>query len=392
MIPKTIEAPPSYLPKGWEGLSVRVLGATFGVAMPPGKSDVIADHPWEKGFTGVWTGKNITLGVNARHIFGLPGSDPSVLPRKRRSLRYLDLHGMQQDGSIKDAPLLGTSKGKEFRAKPDKDFKGTIIYRLWVIHGARFMMSVTGPSDLKPADAEEFFKTATAAAGSSIESPRLPGPKDWPIWYSPTLKLIISLPGEPQQVGGEDKIFLFWPKDATGGAMFTFSMIAAKLDPAVDEAKGYRSLEKAVREGQFGKDPRNLTKKNLLDRPGVLFELRDGDTVYNAWAVYNNEESAVVLRARKDAGLPPASEKLFFDSLQFGIDKPPQKKDSKGGPGVGPGGPGSPPGKGGGPPPPPARPSHRRRRCNRVIGRLAGRAIQRGPLHFRFFNSATTIA
>jgi hypothetical protein len=64
----------------------------------------------------------------------------------------------------------------------------------------------------------------------------------------------------------------------------------------------------------------------------------------------------VLLKVRRDAGIPSAAEKIFFESLKFGIDKPPQKKDNTGGPGVGPGGPGvGPPGKGG-PPAPPAPP------------------------------------
>jgi len=270
----------------------------------------------------------------------------------------MDLHSLVPEGPMTDAPNLGPSKGKQFRAKPNKDFKGTIIYRVWVVYGARLVMSVEGPADLKPADAEEFFKTASATAGSGIEPPGLPGQKSWQFWHNPALKILMIMPGEPQQFPTDDKVFLFWPKDSSGGAFFTFSLVGAKLEPAVDEAKGYASLLKAVKEGQFGKNPANITKKNLGDRPGVLFAVRDGDTVYAAWAVYNNEESAVVMKVRKDAGLPASAEKLFFDGLQFGIDKPPERKDDAGGPGVGPGGrPGVPPGApGGGPPAPPALP------------------------------------
>jgi hypothetical protein len=132
--------------------------------------------------------------------------------------------------------------------------------------------------------------------------------------------------------------------------MFTFALITAQLEPAVDEAKGYASLEKAVKQGQFGKDPQKVTKKMLGDRPGVAFDLREGDTVFSAWAVYNNEESGVLLKVRKDAGIPAAAQKIFFESLKFGIDKPPQKKGAEGGPGVGP------PGSGGGAGAPPAPP------------------------------------
>ena len=52
MAPKQAPLPDAYTPKGWEKFSVRVLKATFGIAMPPGKTDETADHPWEKGFTG----------------------------------------------------------------------------------------------------------------------------------------------------------------------------------------------------------------------------------------------------------------------------------------------------------------------------------------------------
>ena len=357
---KIPEAKPGYVPKDWEGLSVRVLKATFGVAMPRGKTDVVAEHPWEKGFTGKWAAKNLTLGVDARHIYGLPDSDASGAAAEAEAKRYLDLKGLSLDGSFSDAPKLGPSKGKQFRAKPDKNFKGTILYRLWVVHNARFVMSVTAPEKVDMKDADEFFKSATAQAGSRVEPPRLPDRKQWQFWYNSRLRIVMIMPGEPQIYPTDEKIFLYWPKDATGGAMFTFSLVSAKLDPAVDVAKGYASLLKAVKAGQFGKDPKNITKKMLGDRPGVLYELRDGDTVYSTWAVYNNEESAVVMKVRKDAGLPPVAEKTFFEGLQFGIDKPPQKNgNNTGRPGVRPGAPGGPPPRPGIPPAHPAR--HRSR-------------------------------
>jgi hypothetical protein len=329
-----------------------VLRATFSVAMPPGKSDVTAEHPWEKEFSGVWTGKDITLTVNARHIHGLPQSDPTGASAQSEVARFLDLYHLDQDGSIADAPNLGPSKGKEFRAKPNKDFKGAMIYRLWVVHGSRFIMRVSGPADLKKEDAEEFFKTATAQSGSSIEPPRVPGPKDWYFAYFTSLKILILLPGEPQEQVTDEKIFVYWPKDASGGAMYTFALVPAKLIPAVDLNRAQAGLEKLVRDGVFGKDPKNVTKKlHGSDRPGVLFELRDGDTVYSTWVVYNNDESVVVLKSRKDAEMPASIENIFFGSLQFGVDKPPQKKkDPAGGPGVPPGIPGMPPGAPGIPP------------------------------------------
>jgi hypothetical protein len=94
------------------------------------------------------------------------------------------------------------------------------------------------------------------------------------------------------------------------------------------------------------------------DRPGVSYDLLDGDTVYAVWAVYNNEESVVVMRVRKDAGLPSDAGTKFFGSLQFGIDKPPEKKGNSpgaGSPGV-PGLPGGRPGAGAPAPPPPPPP------------------------------------
>lgn len=359
MAPKPIDAKPGYVPKDWEGFSVRVLKSTFGVAMPRGKTDVTAEFPWEKGFTGQWTAKNMTLRADARHVFGLPTSDPSGAAAQAEVARYLEKEGLNLDGSITDAPNLEQSKGKQFRAKSRvaKDSNTVNLYRLWVVNGARYVLGVTGPADMKTEDAEEYFKTATAQTGSSVDPPRIPGQKQWQFWHNPRLKILIIMPGAPQQLGTDYKTFLFWPKESAGGALFTFSMVEAKLDPAVDEAKGYASLLKAVREGQFGKEPTNITKKNLGDRPGVHFIYRDGDTTFSAWAVYNNEESAVVMKVRKDADINSAAEKLFFEGLQFGIDKPPMQND-QGGAGVGPGGPGVPPPPGvpgapGGPPPPP---------------------------------------
>jgi len=355
--PKIIDAPPGYMPKDWEGFSVRVLKATFGVAMPRGSTDETANFPWEKGFTGQWAAKNLTLRADARHVFGLPASDPSGAAAQGEVARYLEKEGLNLDGSISDAPNLGQSKGKQFRAKSRaaKDATTVNLYRLWVSNGARFVMSVTGPADMKTEDAEEYFKTATAREGSSVEAVRIPNEKQWQFWHNPRLKILIHMPGAPQQLPTDDKIFLFWPRENVGGALFTFSQVEAKLDPAVDEAKGYASLLKAVKEGQFGKEPTNITKKNIGDRPGIHFIHRDGDTSYSTWAVYNNEESAVVMKVRRDAEISAAAEKLFFDGLQFGIDKPPMQ-NNQGGPGVPPGAPGVPPGAPGapgGPPPPP---------------------------------------
>ena len=85
----------------------------------------------------------------------------------------------------------------------------------------------------------------------------------------------------------------------------------------------------------------------------MAFDMLEADTPFACWAVYNNEESAVLLRVRKDVGLTADDEKRFMGSLQFGVD-PPAKKDNTGAPGVpGFGGPGGgPPGGPGGPPRP----------------------------------------
>jgi hypothetical protein len=372
--PKLPEAAPGYVPKEWDSLAVRILGVTFGVALPPGPTDVTAQTPWENSFTGQWTQKKIALSVSARHIYGFPASDPSGALAQAEVTRYIDINSLSLDGSIVDAPSLGGSKGKQFRAKPikDKDSKEVSIHRLWIVNGARLVLTASGGPDMKPADAEEFFKTATTQAGSGTSGPGVPGDiKAWQFYYNPSLKILVSFPGEPQSLPSDTNVFLYYPKEALGGALFTFAMVPAKLAPAVDVAKGYASLEAAVKEGQFGKDPRNITKKMISDRPGVAFDLLDGDTVFSTWAIYNNEESVVVMKVRKDAGLPPIAEKLFFGSLQFGVDKAPEKKkDNVGGPGVPPGGPGVPPGTGrppgaggmppGGPPPvppPPGAPS-----------------------------------
>jgi hypothetical protein len=348
------DVPPAYVPKDWQPVGLRVLKATFGVAMPQGRIDSVAEHPWESAFTGQWAGKGITFAAEARHRAGLPAADPSGAAAQAEVAHYLNLNGLTQDGSIVDAPNLGPSKGKEFRAKA-RDAKGSVLYRLWVVNGARFVMSASGPDTLKAEDAAEYFKSATTRSGSSVEPIQLP--REWENWWNPSYKIVIKFPGEPQVLPG-DNIFLFWPKDAAGGALFTFSMLGAKLDPAVDVDRGYRSLEKAVKEGQFGKNPTKVTKKMMADRPGVAYDLVEGDTVYSVWAVYNNEESAVVMRVRRDAGLPSDATTKFFDSLQFGVDRPPPKKGGNAAPGTPgvPGVPGVPGGPPGAPPPMPILP------------------------------------
>jgi hypothetical protein len=347
--------PAQYVPKDWQPLSLRVQKATFGVAVPPAaKIDMTADRAEEKEFTAAWPGKVVTLGAHAVFRPGLPTSDPTGAAAGTEVAHYLEIKGLTQDGSITDAPKLGPSLGKQFRAKPNADFKGTAIYRLWVVNEARLVMSVTGPADLKDADADEYFKTAVTTGGGSVDAPRF---ARWKYWFNREAQLAVRLPAdsEPQVLGSKDDLFLMWPKDVEGGAMFTVALKKAKLDPTIDANKAYAAMEKAAKEGQFGDKPTNLRKKFLGDRAGIMFEDLRADIPYTVWAVYQNEEAAVVLSVRKNAGLTAADEKTFFDSALIGITKPPEQPKKEGGPGtpgVPPGIPGPPPGVPGGPPTP----------------------------------------
>jgi hypothetical protein len=339
--------PPQYLPKDWQPISLRILKATFGVAIPPtARVDTTADRSEEKQFTAVWPGKNVVLGAHASHRPGLPTSDPTGAAAEAEIAHYADIQLLTRDGSVTDAPLLGPSKGKQFRVKT-ADPKQTAIYRLWVVHEARLVLSVTGPADMKPADAEEYFKTAVAAAGGTTDAPRFNG-KDWHYWYSPSLHMAFKFPGSPAQLGDNENLYLFWPKEVEGGAMFTLAIRKADLDPTIDADKAYKAMEKAAQKGQFGEKPKNLRRKFAGERPGVMYDELRGDTPYVSWAVYNNEETAIVMSVRKNAGLSTTDEKIFFDSLLIGIDQPPEelrKKDNPGAPGApNAGAPGVPPG------------------------------------------------
>jgi hypothetical protein len=205
---------------------------------------------------------------------------------------------------------------------------------------------------MKPADAEEYFKTAVAAAGGASDAPRFNG-KDWEYWYNRSLRIAIKFPGEPQQIrtAADGNVFLFWPKEAEGGAIFTFAMKTADLDPTIDADKAYKAMEKAANQGQFGEKPKNPRRKFLGERPGIMYDEMRGDIPYISWAIYNNEESAIIMSVRKNAGLSATDEKIFFDSLRIGIDKPPEEMRKGGAPGVPPGVPGVPPGPPTGRPP-----------------------------------------
>jgi hypothetical protein len=358
--------PNQYVPKDWQPISLQAQKATLGVAIPPtARVDMTADRAEEKEFSAAWPAKNITLGAHALFRPGMPTSDPTGAAAAAEIAHYLEIKGLTQDGSITDAPKLGGSLGKQFRAKPSPDFKGAAVYRLWVVHEARMVLSVTGPADLKDADADEYFKTAIATGGGSVEAPKF---GKWHWWYSRGAKLAIKFPepGDPQGLGtsGGD-IHYFWPKDATGGAIFTISLKSGvKLDPTIDPNKAYAAMEKATKEGQFGEEPKGLKKKFQGDRAGVQFDVLVGDVPYTRWAVFLNEEAAVLLSVRKNAGLTAADEKMFFDSLLIGVTKPPDEPPAgagtpgaPGAPGAPPGGPGGPPaGRPGGPPGGPGRP------------------------------------
>ncbi len=345
IVPTVAPVAPGYVPKDWQPLSVRIIRSTFGVAIPPGATDETANTAWEKSFTGKWSAKNLTLGVSARHIPGLAQTDPTGAAAAAEAQYFMDKEVLHLEGSITDVAMLGGSMGKEFRAKPSKDAKGITVYRLWVVNGARYVLTATSATSVDPKDSEEFFKTATVSAGGAVQTPSFSGnAKDWMLVYLPGLKILFSMPGAPTEGGSKENMMFYYPQSAGGGAYLSFALKSAKLLPAVDVNQGYMSLEKAVTEGQFGKGPTNIKKKMMGDRPGVTFDLRIGDTVFSAYAIHNNEESAAVMLVRKDIGLPAGAEKIFFDTVQFGVDKPPaKKKDNAGLPGVGPGGPGVPP-------------------------------------------------
>lgn len=342
--------PSQYLPKDWTPIMLRTRKATFGVGVPgTAKIDMTADRAEEREFTAVWPGKNITLGAHAVYRPDLPAADANGAAAATEVTRYMELKGLTQDGSVINGPKLGASTSKQFRVKPAAG--GTAIYTVWVVNDCRLVLSATGPSDMKDADAEEFFKTATVRGGS-IEGPRY---GKWNYWFNRESRVAVKFPepGEPQPLGGGN-LYLYWPKEAEGGAIFTVALKTADLDPTIDAAKAYAAMEKAAKQGQFGDKPTNLQKKFLGDRAGVTFDSLRGDIPYKVWAVYLNEEAAVVLSVRQNAGVSDADQKTFFDSLLVGITKlPEEQKNNPGGqpgfPGVPPGLPGAPPGNPGPP-------------------------------------------
>ena len=298
----------------------------FGVALPPGATDVTAELPWEKSFTGQWPQKKITLGVSARHILDCP-SRSAGSAAQAEVVRFMDVNGLALDSSVVDAPTLGragaSNSAQRSRTRTARMSRSTVI---WVVHGAPLRAVCFGFSRHEAGGCRQVLQNSYCPGGVNTGGAGVGDIKAWDFWYNRSLKLLISFPGEVQQLGSDTNIFLYYPKEAQGGALFTFALMPAKLAPAVDVAKGYASLEAAVKEGQFGKNPINLTKKMLGDRPAVAYDLREGDTVFSTWTVYNNEES-VVLKVRKDAGYYIA-EKLFFASLQLTSISRRKKKDN----------------------------------------------------------------
>ena len=254
--------PAQYVPKDWSPIALQVQKARFGVAIPPNaRLDTTADRAEEKEFAAVWPGKNITLGAHAIYRPGLPTSDPGGAAAGTEVAHYLELKGLTQDGSITDAPALGGSKGKQFRAKPAADFKGTAVYRLWVVNEARLVLSVVGPADLKDADAEEYFKTALSTGGGSVEAPKF---AKWNYWFNREARLAVKLPAdkEPGVLGSKDDLFLMWPKDVEGGAVFTVALKKAKLDPTIDAARRTRPWRRRPRRGSSGTSRRTSARSS----------------------------------------------------------------------------------------------------------------------------------
>ena len=163
-------AAPAYVPKDWQPIGLRVTVRIFGVAMPPGRTDSITDRNEEKSFTGQVAGEE----PDARRVRPEPARAARVRPvrgpRPGEIERFLERPEADPGRQHRRrSELSAGSKGKEFRAKPDRDAKADpTLYRLWVVNEARFVMSVSGRADMKAEDADEFFKTATAAVGGRI--------------------------------------------------------------------------------------------------------------------------------------------------------------------------------------------------------------------------------
>jgi hypothetical protein len=352
--PSTDVQPASPPLPNWQTLSVQTLRATFAMNMPRGRMDQMANLPERKTFICDSPATRLTYGFDAVFKPGLPKVDPTGAAADQEVQVFLAVNGLILDGAITDAPALSGSKGKQFKAKPNKEFKGTHLFRLWVVHENRAVASVFSESPaVKPTDADEFFKTIAAIpVGGGVVRP---SPRDWELWWSPRLHISFSMPGVPQVYAGwpEDPVVFYWPKDgpAEGGAKFLLEVRPVKIEQFADNNKAYAEMEKAVKGGKFGANPTNLKKRMLGDRPGVTFDLTRGDTPYSNWAIFYSEVDTLVLSVRRNAGLTAGDESKFYDSLRFEVLQDPRaKKENPGGPSA-PGRPGGAPGSPGGPPP-----------------------------------------
>jgi hypothetical protein len=345
----------------WQTQSVQTLRATFAFNMPRGRLDMMANLPERKTLTCDAPSTRLTYGFDALYKPGLLRVDPDGSGADKEVQVFLAVNGLILDGPITDAPPLSGSKGKQFKAKPNNEFKGTHLFRLWVCHENRAVASVFSEGEVKPADAEEYFKTIAGfpQGGGSFRGIG----RTWEWIWSPPLKIAFQFPGDPQVFAGgdDDPVFFFWPKDgpAEGGAKFLIEQRPAKVEQFADPNKAYAEMEKAVKSGTFGANPTNLKRRMLGDRAGVTFDLTRGDTPYSNWAIFYNEGWVLVMSVRRNAGVSQQDETKFYDSLRFDVtrDPRPKKENPGGGPGT-PGVPGRPGGPEGAPPgaPPPVGP------------------------------------
>lgn len=351
---------PTELPKDWQALSAQTLKATFAVGMPRGRLDQTASLPERKAFICDAPSTRLTYGFDAVYKPGLTKVDPTGVEAEKEVQTFLAVNGLIPDGPVTDAPALSGSKGKQFKAKPNNEFKGSHLFRLWVVHENRVVASVFSEGEVKPADADQYFRTVFAAPGGG--GAVNPSPRDWILWYSSRLRIVFTMPGVPQVFSGgdDDPVVFYWPKDGPegGGAKFMLELKPTRVEAFADATKAYQAMEAVVKGGAFGENPTNIKKRMLGDRAGVTFDLTRGDTPYSNWAIFHNEEITLVLSVRRNAGLASADETKFFDSLRFDVEKDPRKKDNTGTPGAPglPGGVGGPPPGVGGPPPAPGGP------------------------------------
>lgn len=343
-LPKNVDpVTPNSMPKDWQAVSIKVIGAAFVFAFPQGKIDTTVDRPEERGFSSKHPTKDVTYVVHAFHNpkdFGRADSNGTLA--QAEVAKYVQRTGLVVDGDIKAAPVLGPSQGREFRNKPAQgEFKGTSISRLWIINGACLVATVRGSADLKPAETEEFFNTFKVdTSATPVETTRY----KWLDVYHGPIHLGHKMPG----VGGvidSDKLFIFWPREAEGGSIFMVVLQDVKFENTDDPSKTTNSMRKLIEKGDFGEKPTNIKAKNMDDkRMGFTFDSVKGDNPYSNWVVYYNSESVLMMSVRKNAGVLPSDEKTFFDSLYFGEDR--RNKGMN----MGMGGMGTPPGMGGMPP------------------------------------------